>query len=106
MTEPRTALAQDEDPLGHLEAEMLRVQAISRLAFARKLHPDLNRAENDARVNLAAAILALDETQEKADAHNAAGAEFSMHTLNEQSAVESAILAYSQALAALVRGEN
>lgn len=75
--------------------EAARIAAVARLAFARKQHPELGRAEAAARTQLAATIMTMDEADE------APG----VHSLNEQAAVEHAKNAYSQALADLLRGE-
>ena len=77
------------------EREMARVGAVSRLAFARKQNPELVKAEAQARVNLAAAILAMDEAADQPGRHN----------LFEQAAVEIALQEFGRALADLVRGE-
>lgn len=77
------------------EREMARVGAVSRLAFARKQHPELVKAEAQARVNLAAAIMAMDEAADQPGRHN----------LFEQAAVETALQEFGRALADLVRGE-
>lgn len=79
-----------------LEVESRRVQATARLAFARKLHPELGRAAATARLDFVAAILAMDEA---ADIPH-------RNTLGEQAVVEEAMMAYGQALASLVRGET
>ena len=73
-----------------------RVAAIARLASARKQHPELGREEADARVDLAAAIIAMDEAADVPGHHN----------LVEQVAVEQAKDRYAQALANLIRGES
>jgi hypothetical protein len=78
-----------------VEHEVHKVSAIARLAFAREAHPDLRKAEAEARVNLAAAIMAMDS------AYDLPG----QHDLNEQMLVERTKHAYAQALANLVRGE-
>lgn len=75
--------------------EMQRIDAVARLAFARGTHPELNRAEASARVDLAAAIMAMDEAADVPGRHN----------MQEQAEVERAIRAYADALADLVRGE-
>lgn len=72
-----------------------RVSATLRLAFARKQHPDLIRAEAEVRLDVAAAIMAMDEAEDVPGRHN----------LGEQVAVEVALRAYGRALADLVRGE-
>lgn len=77
------------------EREMARIGAVSRLAFARKQHPELVKAEAQARVNLAAAIMAMDEAADQEGRHN----------LFEQAAVETALQEFGRALADLVRGE-
>lgn len=79
--------------------ETQRIGAVARLAFARKTHPELGRAEASARVDLAAAIMAMDEAED-ADGHGV-----HRHSMQEQAAVEVAVRAYADALAALVRGE-
>lgn len=84
----------EQDPHEQVR-EMQRIDAIARLAFARGTHPELNRAEASARVDLAAAIMAMDEAADVPGRHN----------MQEQAAVETAIRAYANALAALVRGE-
>ena len=75
-------------------AEIHEVQAVSRLAFARKQYPDLVRAEADARVELARSILEMDEAGETGPA------------IGEQAQVEIAIRGYAEALADLLRGES
>lgn len=76
--------------------ESERISAIARLAFARQRHTDLSRAEAAARVELAAAIMVMDEAADVAGRHN----------LAEQAAVNVALTAYGQALADLIRGET
>ena len=83
----------------HTEAMVDFVAAIARLGFAREQHPDLIRAEAHARVELAAAIMALDEAEDTAEERGA-------HTMHEQVAVEEATRRFAQALADLVRGEK
>lgn len=73
----------------------VRLTATMRLAVARQDHPELKTAESEARLNLAAAIITLDEVQDTPGRHN----------LAEQAAVERAKDAYAQALANLLRGE-
>ena len=72
------------------------VQAVSRLAFARKQHPDLIKSEAKARVQLAAAIIAMDEAADVPGRHN----------LQEQASVNVALQVYGQTLADLLRGES
>ncbi|AUG29430.1 MULTISPECIES: hypothetical protein [Microbacterium] len=73
-----------------------RVSAMNRLAFARAQNRDLLQAESDARIDLAAAIMAMDETADRPGRHN----------LVEQQAVNDALTAYGNALADLIRGEK
>lgn len=73
-----------------------RLTATLRLTFARQTHPDLARSEAEARLDLAAAILAMDEAEDQPGRHN----------LVEQQAVNDALRAYGQALADLLRGER
>lgn len=79
-----------------LGIEARRVQATARLAFARETHPELHRALASARLDLAVAIIAMDETEDIPGRHN----------LQEQAAVNSALLAFGQAMADLIRGEE
>ena len=90
ITAPTTATPRSPNPV-----EMQRIGAVARLAFARKQNPDLVRAEAEARVVFAAAIMAMDEAEDVPGHHN----------LNEQVAVEVALRAYGQSLADLIRGE-
>ncbi|SDH39102.1 hypothetical protein [Microbacterium sp. 77mftsu3.1] len=83
-----------------LGVEAARIGAVHRLAFAREQHPDLVRAEAQARVDLAAAIMKLDEAADSDDVIWGR-----RHTMQEQAAVERAKNAYAQALADLLRGE-
>lgn len=76
-------------------SEAARVGATARLAFARQQHPELVRAEAQARLDLAAAIMAMDDAADLPGRHN----------FNEQVAVEQAKDHYAAALADLVRGE-
>lgn len=78
-----------------LGVEARRVQATARLAFAREMHPDLYHETAAARLDLAAAIIAMDEAEDVPGRHN----------LQEQADVEQALRAYGQALADLIRGE-
>jgi hypothetical protein len=79
--------------------EMARVSAVSVLSFARQKHPGLRHAEAAARLDLAAAIIAMDAVDEQIEAGE------KIHGMNEQAAVEHAQQVYAQALADLVRGE-
>ena len=83
-----------------LDAEAQRVAAVHRLATSKAFYPELRRAEAQARVQLAAAVIAMDEVEDRI----AAGEK--IHSLYEQAAVERAKDAYAQALADLVRGES
>lgn len=69
------------------------------LTVRKTQYPQLVRAEAQARLRLAAAIAALDETEDRIEAGMA------IHSLNEQLAVERAKDDYAQALADLVRGQ-
>jgi len=100
--------AQQQDAAGSVDAgadreqnhrEAIRVNAIARLSFARQLHPELRRAEATARVDLAAAIVAMDTVENRVEAGE------KRHSLNEQAAVEQATRNYAEALARLIRGE-
>ncbi|MDO5865179.1 MULTISPECIES: hypothetical protein [Paenarthrobacter] len=91
-----TAITSEPD----LDAEAQRVAAVHRLATSKAFHPELRRAEAQARVQLAAAVMAMDEVEDRI-----AGGE-KIHSLHEQAAVERAKDAYAQALADLVRGES
>lgn len=79
--------------------EAARVNATMRLAFARIADKELGRAEAQARLNLAAAIIALDEAEDLAEENQA-------HTAWEQFAVETAKNDYAQALADLLRRDT
>lgn len=72
------------------------IQATFRLAMHSKACPDLKRAEAQARLRLASAIIALD------DAHLSDA----QHTFMEQAAVENALSEYGNALASLLRKEE
>lgn len=75
-------------------AEVHAVQAVSRLAFARKRHPALKDKEAAARIELARSILEMDEAAETGPA------------IGEQARVEYAMRGYTEALADLIRGEE
>ena len=75
-------------------AEVHAVQAVSRLAFARKQYPALKDKEAAARVELARSILEVYEAVETGPA------------IGEQAQVEIAIRGYAEALADLIRGEE
>ena len=70
------------------------------LAQRSSTHPQLRRAEAQARVELAAAILVWDA------AELAKSEDLSVHTLNEQQAVNTALQKYGEALANYLRGES
>lgn len=78
------------------ESELAKIQAVSRLAFARTTFPELRKAEAEARLVLAAAIIAMDD----------AGGLPGRHNLYEQELVNTALAEYGQALANLIRGET
>lgn len=84
----------DDPQLGDWTRE--RVSAMSRLAFARAQNRELLRAEAEARIDLAAAIIAMDATADQPGRHN----------LVEQQSVNVALTAYGNALADLLRGEG
>lgn len=69
----------------------MRADATFRLGITRKQHPELVRAEAQARLLLAGAIMRLDKAAEDGPA------------IEEQTAVEQAMRAYGDALADLVR---
>lgn len=81
------------------EREAARLGAAYLLGHRRMAHKELVRAEAQARLGLAAAIIAMDQVKERI----AAGEK--IHSLNEQAAVELTKNAYAQALADLLRGE-
>lgn len=85
--------------------EIARVGAAARLTLMAHNDRDghlwkLRKAENQARLLLAARIMEMDE----ADARCAVQKD--IHSLNEQARVQAAQEAYGQALANLVRGEE
>lgn len=82
-----------------LGVEAGRVGATYRMATMRERHADLGRAEAQARTDLAAAIIAMDEADELARRDP------SRHSMQEQARVELAKARYAQALADLLRGE-
>lgn len=81
------------DPDTAREAD--RLAAIVTLSCAAECHPRLRRAERSARLDLAAAITAMDEAERT-----------TATSLAEQAAVEMALHAYGQALADLLRGDT
>lgn len=83
-------------PIPDLSVEGARVVAVAQLEFARKKYPELSRAAATARLDLVAAIIAMDEAEDIPGRHN----------LNEQLAVETALRDYGNAVAALIRGDT
>lgn len=77
-------------------AELGRVNAMYRLGTNIGLHPVLAHKTAEARLDLAAAIIAMDESEGVPGRHN----------LNEQQAVNEALVAYGDSLASLIRGEE
>lgn len=82
------------------------IAAIFRLDKARSAYPELARAEAQARLMLAEAIMEWDEKRFEVEAAKDRGDNPRPHDLYEQAAVNSALKAYGDALAALVRGEE
>ena len=78
--------------------EAPRIGALARLGFVRQQHPALRRAEAAARLDLAAALIALDTVEDRIAAGEM------IHSANEQVAVEQKARAYTRALADLLRG--
>ncbi|WP_405775952.1 hypothetical protein [Streptomyces sp. NBC_01538] len=74
--------------------------AVHRLSVMSERHPELKRRVADARLELAAVILAMDTVDERIQAGD------KIHSLQEQAAVEQAKNAHAQALADLLRGER
>lgn len=81
------------------QREIARIGAVHVLAMNRQSYPQLVRAEAQARLDMAVAVIAMDEI----DVRVATGEK--IHNLQEQASVEMASHAYLQALANLVRGE-
>lgn len=81
-------------------SEEQKVAAVHRLSVMSERHPELKRRVADARLELAAAILAMDAVEERIQAGE------KIHSLQEQAAVELAKNAHAQALADLLRGEH
>ncbi|WP_340375864.1 hypothetical protein U5640_12345 [Streptomyces sp. SS7] len=80
-------------------SEEQKVAAVHRLSMMSERHPELKRRVADARLELAAAILAMAAVEERIQAGE------KIHSLQEQAAVELAKNAHAQALADLLRGE-
>lgn len=76
------------------------VDAVHRLGMSKIACPELVKAEAEARVRLAAAIIALDDIEERISLGEP------MHSLYEQMLVEQAKNEYAQALANLLRRED
>lgn len=83
----------------HITEEQ-KVDATHRLAMNKIACPDLVEAEAEARVRLAAAIIALDDIEERISFGEP------MHSLYEQMLVEQAKDEYAQTLANLLRRED
>lgn len=81
-------------------SEEQKVAAVHRLGVMSERHPELKRRVADARLKLAAAVLAMDAVEERIQAGE------KIHSLQEQAAVELAKNAHAQALADLLRGEH
>ncbi|MFE6939597.1 hypothetical protein [Streptomyces chartreusis] len=80
--------------------EEQKIDAAHRLGLMSEQHPELKRRVADARLELAAVILAMDAVDERIQAGE------KIHSVQEQAAVEQAKNAHAQALADLLRGEN
>lgn len=80
--------------------EMAHVGAVHRLAMTAVQRPDLRKAEAQARIELAAAIIAFDEVEDRI-----ANGE-KIHSLQEQVNVELATTAYRTALMNFLRRES
>lgn len=91
----QTSTAPSAEPIVDLDREAARVGAAFRLATTGERSPELKHASSMARLDLVAAIIAMDEADDVPGRHN----------LQEQADVEAALRAYGQALADLVRGE-
>ncbi|MFM9540007.1 hypothetical protein [Streptomyces turgidiscabies] len=81
-------------------SEEEKIAAVHRLSMMSERHPELKRRVADARLELAAVILAMDAVDERTPAGE------KIHSLQEQAAVEQAKNAHAQALADLLRGEH
>jgi len=78
--------------------EEQKVSAVYRLGVMSEKHPELKRRVADTRLELAAAILAMDAVDDRIESGE------KIHSLQEQAAVGLAKNAYAQALANLLRG--
>lgn len=81
-------------------SEEQKIAAVHRLSVMSERHPELKRRVADARLELAAVILAMDAVDERIQARE------KIHSLQDQAAVEQAKNAHAQALADLLRGER
>lgn len=81
-------------------SEEQKIDAVHRQGVMSERHPELKRRVADARLELAAVILAMDAVDERIQAGE------KIHSLQEQTAVEQAKNAHAQALADLLRGEH
>lgn len=89
-----TSPTTDQPNAANTEQEAARVGATFTLAMHKKLYPDLNRALAEARLDLAAAIQALDRAVDKGEPGIA-----------EDIIVSHTTTAHAQALADLLRGQ-
>ncbi|MER6367104.1 hypothetical protein ABT255_01775 [Streptomyces mirabilis] len=81
-------------------SEEQKVAAVHRLSVMSERHPELKRRVADTRLELAAAILAMDAVDERIQEGE------KIHSLQEQAAVDQAKNAHARALADLLRGEH
>lgn len=94
-----TESTDETDQTGSADQQDQRIRAALVLATARELYPELVRAQAQARLDLAAAVLAYDRAHAEHDGDD-------RYTLAEQAAIEQASAGYVRALADLVRGEQ
>jgi myo-inositol catabolism protein IolC len=81
-------------------SEEQKIDAVHRLGTTAERHPELRRRVADARLELAAAMLAKRAIDERIQAGE------KTHSLQEQAAVEQAKNAHAQTLGDLLRGEH
>ncbi|MFB7594631.1 hypothetical protein [Streptomyces sp. NPDC056160] len=81
-------------------SEEQKVAAVHRLSVMSEQHPERKRRVADARLELVAAILAMDAVEARIQAGE------KIYSFQEQAAVELAKNARAQALADLLRGEH
>ncbi|MDX3020031.1 hypothetical protein [Streptomyces acidiscabies] len=81
-------------------SEEQKAAAVHRLGVMSERYPGLKRRVADARLELAAAILAMDEAEVRIQAGE------KIHSLQEQAAVEQAKNDHAQAVADLLRDES